>query len=379
MAIPISALNLEKAVYYHSDHFPPGDLDYRRLIVPLGRATNALARFDQMLKTMPADQEILLGPLRNQEAVISSRMEGTISTMDEILKFEADHDGEDEAAGDARLEVVETILYQRALKAGQNAILDGREISEHLIKTLHQRLLSIGRGAEKSPGNYKNEQNYLVDRTRRNVLFVPVSPHHLSIGMEKLVNYIHGSDEEILLKTAISHVEFEALHPFKDGNGRIGRMIITLMLWHFGSISAPHFYISGYLEEQKDMYIDTMHAVSQHNDWTGWCLFFLEALEQQAVRNLKTAEQIKTLYEDMKIVFNDVLASRWSVNALDFIFKNPIFRNNKFVRASGVPAYTAMKFTKLLLEKGLIVTREEASGQRPALYSFEPLMELVRV
>ncbi|AOY60692.1 Fic family protein [Desulfococcus multivorans] len=379
-------LNLENAVNYHYDKFPPGSIRYERFIEPLVKATDAVARYDQMLKNMH-NSEILLAPLRNQEAVISSRMEGTVSTMDEILKYEADcgikHEADcDIEAGSStnvRSEVIETILYQRALKATQAAMKDGYKLSKSLIKAIHQRLLFYGRGASKSPGMFKNEQNYIADKLKRNILFIPISPEKLQEGLDKLFLYIEEGPHPTLVKTAIAHIEFEALHPFKDGNGRIGRMLITLMLWDSGTISAPHFYISGYLEDNKDRYIDTMRNVSENSDWESWCIFFMEAVEQQAIRNLTIAESIRALYENMKIVFSDALSSKWSVNALDFVFTNPVFRNNKFTHKSGISPATAARFTRVLLEKNLIVTVEDASGRKPALYSFEPLMELVRV
>jgi len=371
-------LNLENAINYHYNKFPPNSLDYGLFVGTLVKATDAVARYDQMLKNMH-NSEILLAPLRNQEAVISSRMEGTVSTMDEILKYEADHDIEAGNATNVRSEVIETILYQRALRATQQAMEEGYPLSQSLIKGIHQRLLSFGRGASKSPGQFKNEQNYLADKLKKNILFIPISPEKLQEGLDKLFQYIEQSAHPTLVKTAITHIEFEALHPFKDGNGRIGRMLITLMLWASGAISAPHFYISGYLEDNKDLYIDTMRNVSEHGDWESWCSFFLEAIEQQAIRNLAIAENISTLYDEMKIVFSGTLSSRWSVNALDFVFTNPVFRNNKFTTNSGIPTASAARFTRALLEKNLIATLEEASGRRPALYSFEPLMKLVRV
>lgn len=371
-------LNLDNAVAYHYDQFPPSRLDYERFVYPLLKATDAVARYDQMLKNMH-NSEIFLSPLRNQEAVISSRMEGTISTMDEILKYEADRNGRTEDSANVRMEVIETILYQRALQATQQAMEDGYKLSQSLVKAIHQRLLFIGRGASKSPGKLKTEQNYIADKLKRNILFIPISPEKLQEGLDNLFKYIEESTHPELVKTGIAHIEFEALHPFKDGNGRIGRMLITLMLWNSGIISAPHFYISAYLEENKDQYIDVMRKVSAFGDWEGWCIFFLTAIEQQAIRNLAIAEKIKGLYEEMKNVFSDSLSSKWSVNALDFVFTNPVFRNNKFTSNSGIPTASAARFTRVLLEKGLIVTREEASGRRPALYSFEPLMELVRV
>ena len=371
-------MDFDNAVRYHYEKFPPSKLDFGQIVNPLIKATDALARYDQMLKNMQ-NSEILLAPLRNQEAVISSRMEGTISTMDEILKFEADSKNDIEEAKNVRSEIFETILYQRALINAQKAMNDGYPLSQHLVKTIHQQLLSFGRGAKNSPGQFKIEQNYLADKIKQKVLFVPISPEKLNDGLEKLFEYINNSDDPILIKTALMHLEFEALHPFQDGNGRIGRMLITLLLWSTKTISEPHFYISGYMEENKDEYIDTMRNVSENNDWEKWCVFFLNAVEKQAIRNLEIVENIKNLYEEMKHIFSDTLSSKWSVNALDYIFSNPIFRNNRFTSKSGIPGPTAARFTRMLLEKELIRTLEEASGRRPALYAFEPLLKLVRV
>ena len=194
-----------------------------------------------------------------------------------------------------------------------------------------------------------------------------------------MFKYIRDPSHLSLVKIALSHIEFEALHPFKDGNGRIGRMLITLLMWTSDVISAPHFYISSHLEEQKDVYIDTMRKVSENGDWTNWVIFFLNAVEKQAVRNLTITENIHGLYEEMKSEFQAVLSSKWSVNALDFMFTNPIFRNNKFTSSNGIPAATAARFTRVLADQDLLVKVEEPSGRKPALYRFEPLMQLVRV
>lgn len=370
-------LNLSNAVKYHYDQFPPDNLKYDIFIEQLVKATDAIARYDQMLKNMH-NNEILLAPLRNQEAVISSRMEGTVSTMDEILQFEAEND-DSNAQSNYRSDVFETVLYQRALKNAQRGITDGYELSVSFIKQMHQQLLWFGRGAAKSPGEFKREQNYLADKMKKNILFIPVSPEKLADGLNELFSYLKNSKHPVLVKTALMHLEFEALHPFQDGNGRIGRMLITLYLWSTGVISEPHFYISGYLEENKDLYIDTMREVSENGNWEAWCQFFLSAVEQQAIRNLQISENIRDLYEEMKGIFSDVLASKWSVNVLDYVFTNPVFKNSRFTSHSGIPAPTAAKFTRRLLDSGLILLRQEASGRRPALYSFEPLMKLVRV
>lgn len=370
-------LNFDDAVQYHYNQFPPQSLDYALLMPSLLKATDALARYDQMLKNMH-NSEILLAPLRNQEAVISSRMEGTISTMDEIMQYEADY-GEGNDSTEVRSDIVETVLYQRALKNAQGAIEDGYLFNKFLLKTMHQQLLSYGRGANKSPGAFKHEQNYLADKGKRAILFVPISPEKLEEGLDKLFNYINYDATPILAKTAVSHLEFEALHPFQDGNGRIGRMLITLMLWQAKAISAPHFYISGYFEEHKERYTELMRQVSQTGNWNEWCQFFFDAIYWQAGQNLKIAQNIHALYEEMKSIFTETLSSKHSLAVLDFVFTYPVFRNSRLSELTNIPPATANRFTKAILEKGILSLKEEASGRKSALYSFEGMMELVRV
>lgn len=378
MAAITKELDFKNAVKYHYGQFPPADIDYGKLMQPLSSASAALARYDQMLKNMHKS-EILLAPLRRQEAVVSSRMEGTVSNLDEVLRYEADREDDDEIMNPRfRSEAIEVYLYHQAMRRAQASIQDGAPISDWLIRSTHKVLLGFGRGADTSPGEYKTEQNYLVDRNRKRVLFIPISPERLRDGMETFHSFTNNDSWEPLTKIALAHVEFEALHPFKDGNGRIGRMLITLMLWNQGIISAPHYYVSGYLEEERDQYIDRMREVSRSGAWTEWCIFFFHALENQAYKNLQVSEDIHRLYEEMKSVFREVLASQWHTTALDFIFSQPIFRNNRFTGKSGIPRPTASRFTRALVERGLLATLEPASGRRPALYAFEPLLKIVR-
>lgn len=373
----MAAANVIEPVKYHYGTFPPSKLDYERLIDPVSTAMASLARYDQMLAGMH-NSEILLAPLRNQEAVVSSRMEGTISTLDEILRIDAEDSGGDSNAFDnARSDAVETLLYARAMLRMQGQMEDGQPLSEFLIRSAHQMLLSFGRGRNMSPGAYKTEQNAIGER-RNKISFLPISPESLPSGMQSLMSFIHDNPMNKLLKTAISHVEFEALHPFKDGNGRIGRMMITLMLWEYGLIRRPHFYVSAFFEELRDEYIEAMRQVSAAGAWTEWCIFFLQGLHEQATRNIDTAKHILALYEDMKARFREELNSQWSVDALDFMFTNPTFRNNRFTASTRIPAHVAKTMTRKLREAGLIVQVAPPSGRRPAMYSFKPLIDLVR-
>lgn len=367
------------AVFYHEGKFPPKRIDYARVLPALLDATDALARYDQALRGMH-NSGILLAPLRNQEAVLSSRMEGTFSTMDEIMQLEAEYGelGEGQV-GDKRSDAIETYLYQRALATAQQQMAEGRPLTPSLLRSMHQQLLSYGRGANKSPGSFKTEQNYIGERGNRQVSYVPIAPEKLSSGMDALFDFVADKSQPILLRTALAHVEFEALHPFQDGNGRVGRMLITLMLWSDGAISAPHFYISRYFADHKAEYIERMREVSAHEAWDEWCVFFLTAVKAQAIHNLEVAASIRSLYERMKLRFAEVLASKWSVQALDFVFTSPVFYNNRFTGNAGIPANTAARFSRLLLDAGLLQTVREAAGRTPAIYRFEPLMELVRV
>jgi Fic family protein len=375
----IVQLDTSKAVGYHDGRFPPSSLDYARLLPALLAATDALARYDQMLKGLH-NNEIFLAPLRNQEAVLSSRMEGTISTMDEILQLEAEYaDQPDQPDGERRSDGVETLLYQVALRTAQQQMAEGRPLTISLLKSIHQQMLSYGRGAQKTPGAFKTEQNYIGERGSREVTYVPIAPEKLDTGMEALFALIGDQTRPILLRAALAHVEFEALHPFKDGNGRVGRMLITLMLWAEGAISAPYFYISRYFADHKADYIAAMREVSAKGAWDEWCIFFLTAVKEQAIHNLEATNRIRALYERMKPRFAEVLASKWSVQALDFVFTSPVFLNSRFTRQAGIPTPTAARFTRLLLQAGLLQTLREAAGRQSAIYRFEPLMELVRV
>lgn len=373
----VNQFSLDEAIHYHEGAFPPNNMDLTAILPALLGATNAIARYDQMLKNLH-NSEILLAPLRNQEAVISSRMEGTVSTMDEILQYEADF-AEGDYSADVRSDIVETVLYQRTLKNAQKALSEGYPLSQSLLKTMHQQLLSYGRGANKSPGEFKKEQNYLADTLTRKILFVPISPEKLEMGLDNLFHYINGHHDPVLLKTAVTHLEFEALHPFQDGNGRIGRMLITLMLWKANMISAPHFYISGYLEEHKNRYVDLMRNVSANNDWTAWTIFFLNAIESQSVKNLQIAENIRALYEEMKEQFSEILSSKYALAVLDFVFTYPVFRNSQLAEKTDIAPATANRFTKALQEKGILVVTEEGSGRKSTRYAFEKMMNLVRV
>lgn len=375
----IQGYDIDDAVDYHYGQFPPKNINYERLATSLTRATSALARYDTKLEGLH-NKELLLVPLRNAEAVVSSRIEGTIATLDEIFKIQADaeedDDGDDHRA--YRQEAVEVYSYTRAVRRAQNLITSGLPISSRLLREAHSQLLFFGRGADKAPGSFKREQNYVADKRSKKILFTPISAETLEDGIAALEAFVHDDSIEPLVQTAVMHLEFEALHPFKDGNGRLGRMLIPLNLWQRGIIHAPHLYVSAAIEERREEYVDKLRNVSSSGEWDDWILFFLEILQRQAEMNIAITDRIHDLYNEMQIRFRELLNSQWAPLAVEYVFAKPFFRNSAFTASSGIPNQTAHRISRILIDEGILAVVEPASGRRAALLSFQPLLEIVR-
>lgn len=365
-----------KAVAYHEGQFPPDGIDLNVVFESLTQALQQLVRYDEKLRHMP-NSELLLAPLMQRDAVVSSRMEGTISTLEEVLRLEAGENA-NRTDGTGRSETLEVALYARALRQAEHQMRDGIGLSEYLIKTAHETLLSHGRGADKSPGQYKTHQNYVGDQRQRQISFIPISPESLIPGIRNLIEFVAESPVHALLKTAIAHAEFEALHPFEDGNGRVGRMLIPLMLWDSGVLTAPHFFVSDYFERHKDEYIERLRNVSSRGDWDNWCVFFLTALEAQATANIDVVTQVQAHYEEMKERFREVLRSQHFEAAVDYVFTHPIFWNNHFVETAQAPSSTLRNFTPRLVDEGLLRVIHPPSGSAPGLYIFPSLLDIIR-
>ncbi|MEO0036149.1 MAG: hypothetical protein RLZZ501_2172 [Pseudomonadota bacterium] len=373
------SLDLSQAVPYHIGAFPPKCLDYEAILPALDEAATALARYDEKMRGM-VNGDLLLAPLMRQDAVASSRMENTISTIEEIYQIEAEEKADlANPHREARNDGVETFLYSRAMLLARRALEEGQPISEHLIRSAHQVLLSFGRGAQKQPGAYKQEQNFIGAERQGKVYYIPISPEMLGPAMVDLVGFIHTSSFRPLIRTAIAHVEFEALHPFADGNGRVGRMLITLMLWKFGVLSQPNFFLSGYFENNKEEYVFRMREVSASGDWSGWVVFFLTAMAEQAKVNISTADAILALYNQMRERFRAVLNSQYHDQILDYVFGNPVFRNDRLIKMAGIPAASARQLSRRLVDDGVLRTLQPSAGRRAALYAFDPLLDLLKV
>jgi Fic family protein len=194
--------------------------------------------------------------------------------------------------------------------------------------------------------------------------------------MRRWEAYIHDSALDALVQLSIVHAEFESQHPFLDGNGRIGRMLIPLFLFEKKLLRKPTFYISAYLEANRDEYYDRLLAVSRDDDWTGWCEFFLRAIQRQAIQNAAKAREILTLYESRKEWIVEQTHSQHAIRALDFVFSDPVFIASEFINEANIPNATARRILNILADKGLLSLLREGSGRRPAIYAFTELINI---
>lgn len=360
------------AVRYHEGKFPPASIGWERLIPFLGPSAAAVARFDGLLQAMP-NPDVLLSPLTTNEAVLSSRIEGTQATMGEVLEYEAGR----KAAHEARREDIQEVLNYRAAVREAQRLLETMPLSGRVIKEAHRVLLQGVRGTYKSPGRYRTEQNWIgaPGSTIEAARFVPIEPDRLEEGMARWERYLHSEQPDRLVQLAVAHAEFEALHPFLDGNGRVGRMIVPLFMWQAGLIHRPIFYISAYFDARRDEYLDRLYAVSRDDDWTGWCAFFLDAVRVQAEDNLARATSIMRLYEQMKERLPELTRSQHVIRALDWVFETPVFSASDFVNHSGIPRDAARRILNALHEGGIVEEIEPASGRKPGVYSFDELLD----
>ena len=363
--------------HYHLGRFPPQNLDWARLVPAIGRAHFAVAAYGAMLESMP-NTNVLISPLATQEAVYSNRIEGTQTTLTQVLTFEADenHPGDDPAK---RLDAYEVVNYRIALDSAHRQ-MEQIPLSLRLIRNAHRTLMRGVRGQDKAPGEYRRIPNSVwigpPGSTIESADFVPCPVEHLTGAMDAWEKFIHSDELDPLVQLAIVHAEFESIHPFLDGNGRIGRLIVPLYMVAKGLLEAPNFYISGFLDQHRDEYYERLQAVSRDDDWTGWSEFFLEAVAEQANTNLARARSILALYDELKEWVVDETHSQYGVRALDWIFGKPIFRSSDFVRNSDIPSPTASRILRVLRDSDMLAVLSEARGRRPALLALLRLLRL---
>ena len=360
-------------VYYHEGKFPPPELDWSHLIPFIGPANAAVARYDGILSAVP-NANVLLTPLMTQEAVLSSRIEGTQATFGEVLEYEAEQDSS-RFSPERKEDIGEILNYRRAMHAALD-MLKELPLCQRVIKGAHEVLLQGVRGTGRSPGEYRKGPNWIGSPgcSIEEATFVPVSAEKLPDAMRIWEEYIHAQAQDKLVQLALLHAEFEALHPFLDGNGRLGRMFVPLFMAQVGLISSPMFYISAYFEARRDEYYERLLAVSRDNDWTGWSMFFLQAVQAQAEDNLRKAQAILSLYDSLKHRFAQLTHSQYAIHALDWIFQRPIFKSSDFINEPLIPEGSSKRILRILKKEQIIQEIMPSGGRRSAVLALPSLL-----
>lgn len=351
---------------------PLTDLDYRLLLPLVGQANAALARYDGLLQGIP-NPAVMLSPLTTQEAVLSSKIEGTQATVDEVLEQEAGLIKE----GEKYKDIQEISNYREALYSARE-YLQKYPIRLSFVRELHRILLSSVRGQDKTPGEFRKDQNWIgrYGCTMEQATFVPPNPLQLPDYLQAWEQYLDSDDVDFLLQTAVMHAQFELLHPFKDGNGRIGRILIPLFLYQKKTLSQPMFYLSEYLESHRDEYYARLKAISAEGDWNGWVAFFLQAVTLQAQQNSERVVAIKALYEEMKLAIHEITRSQFTVHVLDAVFDRPIFSTTDLIARTQIRKPTAMSLIRQLKAAGILQELRAGAGRRPSVLCFPRLLNI---
>lgn len=352
---------------------PPRDLEiHEKLQALLSRADLAVGRLDGAIEVIPDPDRFVYMYVR-REAVLSSQIEGTQASLMDVLEYEAQ---EEDAR--ARVDVQEIINYMRAMSRGLT-LLEDLPISRRLICEVHRELMKGVRGGEphKTPGEFRKSQNWIGGASPASARFVPPPADQVGETFADLERFVHdGAPMPPLVKAGLMHAQFETIHPFLDGNGRIGRLLITFWLVERGVLRKPLLYPSLFLKEHREEYGERLQAISDRGDWEGWLEFFLDGVAQVADEAYKTALDIVTLRERDRERISASLGRRAPTGLLflDELLKLPIVRTKTVQRAIGVSQPTATSLLDAFVRVGIL--RETTGRQRSRVYAYDEYLNL---
>jgi Fic family protein len=315
----------ESYLVFHPKPLPP---DPPLVMEPLqdlaDRANQALGRLDGVTLLLPSPDQFLYSYIR-KEAVLSAQIEGTQSSLSELLIFE-----HEEEPGVPRPEVAEPLNYVRALYHGLARLDGGFPLSNRLLREIHAILLEDTRGSNQDPGNFRRTQNWIGGSRPGNALFVPPPPHEVPDAMAALERFLHGrpAPTPVLVKAALAHAQFETIHPFLDGNGRLGRLLVTLLLCGQDRVlSKPLLYLSLYLKRNREAYYERLQRVRTHSEWEEWVRFFLEGVVEVAHSATETTRRLLALVErDRQRIRELGRAASSAARLHDLVTREVVFR-----------------------------------------------------
>lgn len=331
----------------------------------LETATLALGRLDGVSTLLP-DKEVFLYSFVRKEALLSSQIEGTQSTLSDLLLFELD-----ESPGVPLDDVVEVSSYVAALEHGLGRLRGGFPLSNRLIREIHGVLLSRGRGAGKAPGEFRRSQNWIGGARPGAAVFAPPPYTAVPDCMAALERFLHAEDDglPVLVRAGLAHVQFETIHPFLDGNGRVGRLLITLLLCHAGVLRDPLLYLSLYLKQRRGVYYELLDQVRRTGDWEAWLAFFLDGVREAAETAVSTSSRLlERLASDRAAVERRGRRAGSALRVHDALSARPILSLRESCARTGLSFPASSSAMRLLVDLG--IAREITGRSRNRLFVY---------
>lgn len=338
----------------------------------LAEASGALGRLDGLAGFLP-DISLFIYMYVRKEAVLSSQIEGTQSTLSDLLLYE-----NRQAPGVPLEDVQEVSNYVAGLSHGLERIREGFPLCLRLLREIHEILLSGGRGDTKLPGEFRKSQNWIGGSRPGNARFVPPPPEHLGEVLSALEKFLHEDDRmPVLIKAALVHVQFETIHPFLDGNGRIGRLLITLLLCVQGVLKEPILYLSLYFKTQRSDYYDQLQRVRETGDWEEWVRFFLIGVIETAGQGVATARNILDLFErDRGRIEGLNKVSPALLKIFTDLQKRPVTSAKEIVVRVGLTLPTVNTVIKRL--EGIGIVEEITGRQRDRVFVYKEYLDILQ-
>lgn len=376
---PIGRYETTRTAEEGFDAFVPGPLPSVPQLVLDGElqqvlegAHLALGRLDGVSTLLP-DTHLFLYAYVRKEAVLSSQIEGTQSSLSDLLLFELD-----DAPGVPFDDVVEVSNYVAALEHGLQRLRDGFPLSNRLIREIHGVLLSRGRGSGKDPGEFRRSQNWIGGTRPGNASFVP-PPHHLvEECMSALERFLHDEADGLptLVRAGLAHLQFETIHPFLDGNGRVGRLLITFLLCESGVLREPLLYLSLYLKQNRATYYSLLESVRRTGDWEAWLAFFLEGVRSTADGAVATAQRLERLFhEDRDRIAVTGRRAGSALRVHDALKVRPVASLQDVTLRSGLSLPTVGAAMDVLV--GLGVARELTGRRRNRVFAYDRYLAIL--
>lgn len=345
----------------------PLKVDYEKIVSEISLSQYSLGKLSALFRFVQ-NPGLLIAPLLVKEATLSSRIEGARSSIVDAYLFEAGEETD-------YLDVREIVNYRNAMDYARE-VLEGKPLHLNLIKRLYYILTEEVRGSDKAGGDFRKVQNWIgpPGATMEQAAYVPPPPGAVMEYMDNLEKYIHSEERDLLVQAAIIHLQFESIHPFIDGNGRVGRMLIPLFLLEKKALPVPALYISEYFESRRDEYYRYLEAGRQEGHLEDWIGFFLNGICWQTDKTETTIMEMLSLYQGIR----ETLYSSKSPNVLrmlDFIFTNPVFNNKEAIEKLGLNKVTVGRLVRHFIELGVL---DESEQRRHRVYTFKELIRIVQ-